>query len=152
LERNQYPFDVSMRRGLRGGAYNYPHPLPHDQTSLNDTAPSSRPASNTSRKYVQGIPSLYSRASHTTPASLMQPTVEAEAAAYEGGGSTTAQRLLLAAELRGHSDVVSHAAVGSVQEDVQLRHQESALQARLRAMVRFPCRGFPCCTSPSCSV
>jgi thiamine biosynthesis lipoprotein len=59
LVRNQYPFDVTMRRGLRGGAHNYPLP------ANGPVAPSNaaRPQEAASHKFVQGIPALYSRSS-----------------------------------------------------------------------------------------
>jgi hypothetical protein len=143
LVRNQYPFDVTMRRGLRGGAHNYP--LPAD----GPVAPSTpaRTPEAASRKFVQGIPALYSRSSRKETG----PT----AVAGEGGNGNgdvapldTAERLLRAAQqreaaaqpkVRFESEVrlppAAAPAPHAADERLQQQRQESALQARLRAMV-----------------
>jgi hypothetical protein len=90
----------------------------------------------TTRKFVQGIPSLYSRAPKN------QPTVASSAAAAAPPHSTV-ERLLAAAQDRAadaprtaerSAALAASPAEGSVQEQQQRRQQESALQARLRAM------------------
>ena len=38
LLRNQYPFDVTMRRGLRGDVHNYPPPEDEEQDAISSLA------------------------------------------------------------------------------------------------------------------
>ena len=163
LVRNQYPFDVTMRRGLRGGAHNYP--LPAD----GPVAPSTpaRPPEAASRKFVQGIPALYSRSSRKEHGATA-------VAGEEGNGNggvlppDTAERLLRAAQqreaaaqskVRFESEVrlppAAAPAPHAADERLQQQRQESALQARLRAMVciyRLPLRVFRvvCCPCMLC--
>jgi hypothetical protein len=142
LVRNQYPFDVTMRRGLRGGAHNYP--LPADGPVAPSTA---RPTEAASRKFVNGIPALYSRSSRKETGAM---AVAGEESNSNGGVAPldTAERLLRAAQqreaaaqpkVRFESEVrlppAAAPAPHAADERLQQQRQESALQARLRAMV-----------------
>lgn len=130
--RNQYPFDVTMRRGLRGGAHNYPPP--DDEPVAPGT--SARLPETASRKFVQGIPALYSRASKKANGAIA-------GASDAGDGDAdvaplgTAERLLQAAQQREAAEPPPAAAPAphAANERQPQRQQESALQARLRAMV-----------------
>lgn len=121
-----------MRRGLRGGAHNYPPP--DDEPVAPGT--SARLPETASRKFVQGIPALYSRASKKANGAIA-------GASDAGDGDAdvtplgTAERLLQAAQQREAAEPPPAAAPAphAANERQPQRQQESALQARLRAMV-----------------
>ena len=144
LVRNQYPFDVNIRRGLRGGAHNYPPPEDEEQ-ERGRVQQQQAPAEPPSRKFVQGIPSLYSRAP------------KKDAAAGKGGAQqaaaghmsmSTAERLLIAAQKRADDsqglELPAHepsepARPPAKEHAPQARSGQAAmLEARLRAMVPPP--------------
>ena len=145
LVRNQYPFDVTMRRGLRGGAHAY---MPVDGEEVKPKSKMLTPEAET-RKFVQGIPSLYSR-SPQKQAAVADAGFEAPK-----GLVPTAERLLQAAEQRAAvMPPVPALAPAPSQAPPQHHHQESPLQARLRAMVTlFACLRAPCaCVAVKCEV
>ena len=133
MVRNQYPFDVSMRRGLRGGAHSFP-PADDEPTMTgqhNETNGFEGPMAKnvpSGRKFVQGIPSFYSRQKKE------EVTLEATPPPLSSGESqSTAARLLQLAHDRAQIQEVPASVLASVPEE-QLLQQEDALQARLRAL------------------
>ena len=153
LVRNQYPFDVTIRRGLRGGAEAYPtaEPAAHDAADAQTSAPAPEPPS---RKYVQGIPSLYSRSPKKGLGSALKGEGGTEKEKEAGDGASTAHRLLMAAQAREEAFSSQEASLALSLAPAQAQGKASpaagsapatarlhgaVLEARLRAMVpRLP--------------